>query len=60
MASTKQQEQNAAKTVKVKLIKPHTHAGEQLDPGAELSVSEADASWLTEHQVAERTDTPAA
>lgn len=42
-----------AKTLKVILIMPHTHAGELLKPGAEIEVDEQKAAWLKRHGVIE-------
>ena len=36
----------AAETVKVKLAKPHTHAGKDYTKDAELEVDKATAEWL--------------
>lgn len=36
----------AAETVKVKLAKPHTHAGKNYSKDAELAVDKATADWL--------------
>lgn len=38
---------------KVKLIKPHTHAGVDYAPGALIEVDEATAQWLAEQGVIE-------
>lgn len=49
-------------TVKVRIFKPHTHAGQKLVPppeGLEIEVSPADAAWLKEQGVDKRPDTPA-
>lgn len=48
-------EKNEAKTVKVKLIQPHRHAGMQYDSGMEIDVLEHDADWLINAAVAEKT-----
>lgn len=41
------------KTVKVKLLKAHEHAGMQYGEGAEITVPEHDAQWLINLDVAE-------
>ena len=41
----------AAKTVKVTLRKPHTHAGVNHPAGTELDVDTATAQWLQANQV---------
>lgn len=48
------------KTEQVKLLKPHTHAGERLEADAIVTVSPADADWLVKHKVGERVDTTTA
>ena len=42
-----------AKTVKVKLLKQHLHAGMQYSKGAEIDVPEHDATWLKNLKIAE-------
>lgn len=37
--------------MKVTLKKPHTHAGEYLQAGAEIDVTEHEAAFLMEHGV---------
>lgn len=39
--------------MKIKLLKPHTHAGEALEAGRTLDMPEATARWLIEQGVAE-------
>lgn len=39
--------------MKIKLIKPHTHAGEAMEAGRTLDVPEDTARWLIAHGVAE-------
>lgn len=41
------------KTVKVKLLKAHKHAGMQYSKGAEIDVPEHDATWLKNLKIAE-------
>ena len=41
------------KTVKVKLLKAHKHAGMQYSEGAEIDVPEHDATWLKNLNIAE-------
>ena len=41
------------KTVKVKLLKAHKHAGMQYSEGAEIEVPEHDAAWLKNLKIAE-------
>ena len=41
------------KTVKVKLLKAHKHAGMQYSEGAEIEVPEHDAAWLKNLNIAE-------
>lgn len=40
------------KTVKVKLLKAHTHAGMKYDAGFDLELSEQDAKWLKDLKIA--------
>lgn len=40
--------------VVVKLIAWHTHAGQEYEPGAEISVSRPEAEWMLEHRVIEK------
>jgi len=42
----------------VTLIKPHTDAGREYQPGDMLDVDEATARWLIEHGVAEAAPEP--
>lgn len=42
--------------MKVKLLKPHTHGDVKFDTGMELDVSESDANWLINLQVAAAVD----
>ena len=37
--------------MKVKLIKPHTHAGTLYDAGKEIEVNSAEAEWLSDRGV---------
>jgi hypothetical protein len=37
--------------MKVTLKKDHTHAGQPLKAGAQIDVTEAEATWLADHQV---------
>ncbi|MGB0218350.1 MAG: DUF7210 family protein [Sinimarinibacterium flocculans] len=39
--------------VSVKLLKPHTHKGEDLKPGTVITVSAAQAQFLKEQKVGE-------
>ena len=48
----------AAETVKVKLLKPHTHGGKVHPKDAELDVDKATAEWLRNAGVVEK-DQPA-
>lgn len=32
--------------MRVALLHPHTHAGREYPPGAEIDLSDADAAWL--------------
>ena len=41
----------AGETVKVKLAKPHTHAGKDYTKDAELEVDKATAEWLRKAKV---------
>ena len=41
------------KTVKVKLLKPHKHAGTQYNEGVEIILPEHDATWLKNLKIAE-------
>ncbi|MBP8005348.1 MAG: hypothetical protein KAZ18_00370 [Acinetobacter sp.] len=41
------------KTVKVKLLKPHKHAGMHYNTGMEIDVPEHDAEWLKNLKIAE-------
>ena len=40
--------------ITVKLVARHTHAGQEYEPGAELSVSRPEAEWMLEHRVIEK------
>lgn len=40
--------------VKVTLIARHTHAGQEYEPGAEISVSRPETAWLLEHKIIEK------
>lgn len=40
--------------VVVKLIARHTHAGQEYEPGAEISVSRPEAEWMLEHKIVEK------
>ena len=42
----------------VKLLKPHTHAGRDYDPGAVLKLDEDAADWLISIGTAEATAAP--
>lgn len=47
--------------MKIELLKPHTHAGEMLEPSAVIDVDESSARWLIEIGVAREAQTePAA
>lgn len=46
-------EKAQAKTVKVKLLKAHQHAGMTYDAGMEIEVPEHDATWLKNLKIAE-------
>lgn len=52
--------EKTAKTVKVKLLKPHTHGGMKYDTGFELDLPEHDAAWLKNLNIAEDVKTSAA
>ena len=41
-----------AKKVKIKLEKPHTHAGKEYETGDEIEVSERQAEWLEKIEAA--------
>jgi len=43
---SKATDKTEVKTVKVKLLKDHEHAGMQYGAGAEIQVSETDEAWL--------------
>ncbi|MFU8924899.1 hypothetical protein [Acinetobacter puyangensis] len=43
-----------SKTVKVKLLKPHTHAGVKFDVDMEIDVPDHDAKWLINTKIAEQ------
>lgn len=47
------------KTVKVKLLKPHTHGGVKFDAGMEIDMPEHDAKWLINTQTAQQSATKA-
>ncbi|WP_218241520.1 DUF7210 family protein [Comamonas fluminis] len=46
-------------TEKVKLAKPHTHAGKDYEAGAELIVGKSTAAWLRNAGVVETAQTAA-
>lgn len=46
-------DKNQVKTIKVKLLRPHQHAGMQYDVGMDIEVSEHDANWLKNLKIAE-------
>lgn len=46
-------EKNEVKTVKVKLLKAHEHAGMPYSEGMEVEVPEHDANWLKNLKIAE-------
>lgn len=48
------------KTVKVKLLKPHKHAGTQYNEGVEIILPEHDANWLKNLNIAEDVKAPTA
>lgn len=50
MNNTKPQDKKPA-TVKVKLTKPHTHAGKDFHAGDELEVDQCTAEWLRQNGV---------
>lgn len=50
----------AAETVKVKLAKPHTHAGKTYSKDEELAVDKATADWLRKAGVVATEQTAAA
>lgn len=54
--------EKTAKTVKVKLLKPHTHNAMKYDVGFELELPQHDAQWLKNLKIAEdvKTTTPLA
>lgn len=37
---------------RIRLIRPHTHAGKPFTPGERLDVDPATAAWLVDHAVA--------
>ncbi|WP_347253456.1 DUF7210 family protein [Leminorella grimontii] len=37
--------------MKITLIKPHTHAGQPYQPGAELDVDDLTGRWLKDQQI---------
>jgi hypothetical protein len=45
--------------MKVKLLKPHTHAGGDFAPGDVIEVNERQAAWLKGSGIAETDKTPA-
>ena len=47
-------------TEKVKLAKPHTHAGKDYAAGAELTVGKSTADWLRKAKVVETAQTATA
>ncbi|MCU4601861.1 DUF7210 family protein [Acinetobacter ursingii] len=51
--------EKTVKTVKVKLLKPHTHGGMKYDTGFELELPEHDANWLKNLTIAEDIKTSA-
>lgn len=56
MSSTK----NEVKTVKVKLLQPHHHAGMSYGADMEIEVPELDAAWLKNLKIAEDVKTSTA
>lgn len=52
MTTKKDQLKTEAKGVEVKLKKPHTHAGDDFDAGATITVSSATADWLKANGIA--------
>lgn len=44
---------NEVKTIKVKLLKAHNHAGMAYSEGMEIAVPEHDAAWLKNLKIAE-------
>lgn len=46
-------EKTEVKTVNVKLLKPHEHAGMEYSVGMEITVPEHDADWLKKLNIAE-------
>ncbi|MEX5365700.1 hypothetical protein WCE00_01805 [Acinetobacter haemolyticus] len=48
------------KTVKVKFLKAHKHAGMQYSEGIEVDVPEHDANWLKNLKIAEDAKAPTA
>lgn len=51
---------NPVKTVKVKLLKTHNHAGMAYSEGMEIEVPEHDADWLKNLKIAEDVKTSTA
>jgi len=41
------------KTIKIKLLKPHTHGGRYLPKGSELTLNADSANWLISIKTAE-------
>lgn len=52
-AKTPQATPAKAPSVTVRLLRPHTHAGEDLEPGAKLDLNRRQADWLVEIGAAE-------
>lgn len=54
---------NDKNTVKVRIFKPHTHAGQKLAPppeGLEIEVTQPEAAWLKEQGLDKRPEPPKA
>lgn len=58
--SSDKNEVKTVKTVKVKLLKPHHHAGMKYDADMEIEVPEHDANWLKNLDIAEDVKTSTA
>ena len=60
MSTNKPEAAKPVETERVKLAKPHTHAGKDYDAGDELPVDKATADWLRKAGVVETAQTAAA
>ena len=43
--------------MQIELLKPHTHAGEELGTGSVIEVDDSTADWLIEHSVGQKVAT---